>query len=129
MYYPTDGTFVDLGGIIRLGAPTTTHPLGPYIHENSTHANVGIIGLSIDGGGYDLIVDMIPTPGGKIVKADAGKDETLAELGISAGVSGGIGATTIRLYDKNRVPVKPTDPRFGAYANIWFGLKLFVPNP
>lgn len=119
VYQPIDGDTVILGAVLRLGPDYA-------VHENSTHANVGVTGLSINWHG-ELVVNCDVPLGARVVCAMAEEDETLAELGVQCGISGGLSTSVIRFY-QNGVKVRADSPLFGPTANVWFSLILFVPN-
>lgn len=107
------------GGVIRLDKS------GPYIHENTTHANVGIRYVTIDGRDLE-IRHGLPGTGAKIVSINVTPDETIAGLkGIICGPSGGGGRTRIRFYSTklnrtlNLSNSSDYDLVSGSLANIW----------
>ncbi len=89
----------------------------PRIHQNSTHLCTGAHDVSVTPAG-DLVVHS--STAGPVISVIAEEDETLTELGIQAGASGGTGTTTVRLYDQFGYHV-PVDSPFlqTSFANLW----------
>jgi hypothetical protein len=127
MYDPCDGEFVPFGAVIRVGNnPGPDGVLGPYIHENETHANVGVKSVRVDGNG-DLEIKTICPPGAKIMDLRAGADESIVGVGVAAGPSGGLGTVIVKFYrDEGRVRANWSG--FTPYANIWFSGIFFIPH-
>lgn len=127
MYQPDEGTFVHFGAVIRVGNnPSPSGQLGPYIHENETHANVGVKSVRVDGNG-DLEVKTICPAGAKILSLVSEEDETIVAAGVSSGASGGLGTCIVKFYrDEGRVRANWSG--FNEYANIWFHGVFFIPN-
>jgi hypothetical protein len=89
----------------------------PRIHENATHQCTGADGLEINGAGDLVIYSSTPGP---VVSVVAEEDETLTALGIRAGASGGLGVTTVRLYDQFGGHVRADSPYLRTKTtNLW----------
>ena len=97
--------------VIRLG--TTV-----YLHTNSAHGSVGITSINLSGG-CDIVVSTDTQPGEKILSIDVDEDETMTRLGIAGGGSGGLGTTTIPLYNRSGSHICANNSIFGTNANIW----------
>lgn len=108
------------GAVIRVG-PTT------YVYDNSAHASVGVTDIGLDRGCY-LQVFLDSTPDERVVAAIVDEDESISELGIQAGVSGGNSVANIRFYKDGR-RVCANDARFGSHSNIWLSLTYLGPAP
>lgn len=119
-YSVDGGEVVVLGAVIRLGAN------GPYLHTNSSHANVGIESVGYNGEGHLMVYTDVP-PGAQIISASAEEDETLSMLGIQCGVSGGIHESRVECWrNGNRVHARSSV--YGNYSNVWFTQVMFVPD-
>jgi hypothetical protein len=122
---------VHRGGIIRVGSQANRDEAafdaavikiastGIYLHDNSTHASVGITGLTLSAG-CDLIIWTDDDATEEVVSIVIEEDESLARLDIESGPSGGGGKTTVPLY-KNGAKVCATSSTFGSQANLWVG--------
>ena len=119
MYDPMTTQTMHMGGVIRLGP----HPQ-PYVLEDSSHANMGITGITLNSGG-DIVVSTCAPAGCKVIAAQAVTDETLANLGIDTGISGGLATSVIQLY-RNGGRVRADSSIFTTTANLWF-LVTFIP--
>jgi len=104
------------GGVIRIGPRI-------YVHDNPTHASVGIERLGWASNHCDIIVytDAVDATD-EIVAAIAEEDESISKLGIQAGVSGGGAQARIFLYTYNGTHVCANDKRFGTVSNVWLQL-------
>jgi hypothetical protein len=89
----------------------------PRIHENRTHKCTGADGLGISAAGDLIIYSSTPGP---IVSIVAEEDETLTEMGIQAGASGGAGRTVVRFYDRLGLHVRADSPYLRSkMTNLW----------
>lgn len=114
--------FTFAGGCIRF---TDT---GPEWHINTRHTTVGFdttVPPQITSEG-DLYATMTETL--DVVAAIASPDETLAEKGVWAGVSGGVGHCKIRLRKYGLpTPLDLNDPdHYASVRGEWSNLWLFV---
>lgn len=104
------------GGVIRIGPSI-------YVHDNDTHASVGIERLAWAPNHCDLVIytDAVDQTD-EIVAAIAEEDESISRLGIQAGISGGGAKATVFLYRYNGEHVCANDKRFGTVSNLWVQL-------
>jgi len=104
------------GGVLRLGESI-------YIHDNSTHASVGIARLEWAPNHCDIVVvtDAVDATD-EVIAATAEEDESISKLGIQAGISGGGSKATIFLYKYNGEHVCANDSRFGTVSNLWISI-------
>lgn len=109
--YESQDRIIVRGGVIRLGRTV-------YLHDNSSHAAIGIKSIALVNS-CDLRVnfDAAVKPE-EIVAAVAEEDETMARLGVKAGVSGGNGYANVLLY-RNGAKVCANNAMFGTSSNIW----------
>lgn len=111
---PTEVEITTIGCCVRFGTD------GVYLHENETHAAVGINSIKIDSKGR---LEVSHRSIGKIVTMGAFADETLVARHISLGCSGGGGTTIIvaakdgRQLNLNRAEDYALIS--GDYANAW----------
>lgn len=104
------------GGVIRLGSSI-------YVHDNATHASVGIKSLSWAPNRCDLVINTDAVDAtDEIIAAIAEEDESISRLGIQAGISGGGAKATVFLYRYNGEHVCANDKRFGTVSNLWVQL-------
>ena len=108
------------GGVIRLGTNV-------YIHDNATHASVGLTKIRL-AGGCDLRVYTDRANDEEVVSAIAEEDETISRLGIQAGVTGGVTYATVFLY-RNGKHICADDKLFGTNSNIWLQLTYLKDKP
>lgn len=112
-----------LGGCIRLD------PDGIYLHENATHASVGIKSISIDR--HFLFVEF--TRSNPVVSINVSTDETIGGArGIVAGGSGGGAYVNIAFFD-TRIGRRLDLSNKSDYArvassvsNVWFTVTHLV---
>lgn len=123
---PTGTYAVDGGNIVVLGAVIRLGPGGPYIHENDSHANVGIASVGMSSSG-DLTVTAPRPAGAQIIAATAAGDETLARLGIMCGVSGGVSQSNVLCY-RDGSKIRANASIYGNFGNIWYTQVMFVPD-
>ncbi|WP_088041580.1 hypothetical protein [Bacillus sp. EAC] len=102
------------GGVIRFD------PKGIYLHANETHHSVGIITAYINHKGQLEIITEAVAP---IITASANPDETLAERGITAGLSVGNQKTVIS-FSQNGRKLNLNNPAdydkiSGSSSNVW----------
>jgi len=122
------------GGVIRFGPysasnaacmAATIRLAGTcvYVHDNGTHASVGIRSLSWAANRCDVVVntDAVDQTD-EIVAAIADEDETISRLGIQVGVSGGGAKATLFAYRYNGEHVCANASRFGTVSNAWLQL-------
>lgn len=111
------------GGVIRLG----THI---YVHDNDTHASVGIRSLSWAPNRCDLVIntDAVDQTD-EIIAAIAEEDESISRMGIQAGISGGGSKATIFLYRYDGRHICANDRRFGTVSNLWVQLTYLSDAP
>lgn len=102
------------GGVIRLGSTV-------YIHDNSTHAAVGLTGLRLVNGCQLRVLTDVGTTKDEIIAAIAEEDETMIRLGVTAGVSGGGQYANIYLYRLGK-RICANNKIFGTSSNIWLQL-------
>ena len=114
---PGDGYLV-MGGPVRLGPNL-------YIHANSAHAAPGLKSMTVvsryakaASTRCDLIIELDSKPGDKVISISASPDESLAQLGVSAGASGGSGRILLRFF-KDGKKICPQDRMFGSRSNVW----------
>ncbi|MGA8986850.1 hypothetical protein [Aeromicrobium sp.] len=107
------------GAVVRLGP-------SPSIYTNSTHAAVGVTGLSLRSNCY-LILNLDWKPGEKVIAAIAEEDESVSLLDVQAGISGGGTTANIYLYRNGR-RVCANDRMFGKYANLWVSITSLAPE-
>ena len=104
------------GAVIRLGTSV-------YVHDNSTHASVGVRSLSWAPNHCDLVINTDAVDAtDEIIAAIAEEDESISRLGIQAGISGGGAKATVFLYRYNGEHVCANDKRFGTVSNLWVQL-------
>ena len=121
-------------GCIRLGVENEWGQ--PYWHvnynqPNPTHGRIGMQGYGEDDIKVERTADRMNLilrgnqvqPGELTLKLDPKEDESLAELGIKPGASGGVGKCTIFLW-RNDELISPTSSLFdGNKTNIWWSSK------
>lgn len=120
------------GGVIRVGpaagrdatayaaARVKIPNTGIYLHDNATHASIGIRALTWapDHCSIYIYTDAVDATD-EIVAAVAEEDESISRLGIQAGISGGGGRSTLFFYRYDGRKVCATDKRFGSVSNVW----------
>lgn len=105
---------------------------GPYIHNNASHACVGVSQVWIDGSGQ-LVIDHASV--GPVALPVAQPDETMAARGITVGPSGGGTQTRLRFGFPQGGQLRLDYPSHyaqlaGDTVNVWFGvLGLHVDTP
>lgn len=106
--------------------------IGPYWLENSSHAMVGATpgSLRIDRG--RLAFDQ-PETEARVVLFAAIPDESMAELGITVGGSGGVGVNRISFFRGGRWMNLDDHTIYslltGKYVNLWLGIFSQVDEP
>lgn len=118
------------GGVIRVGhasnrdnhayslARVRIPNTGIYLHDNTSHASVGIRALTMTSR-CDLVIwmdDDLATE--HVVSIDIDEDETLSRLQVVAGGSGGAGKVTVPFHRLGK-HLCANSRTFGRNANIW----------
>lgn len=123
-YYRTPSVWNNLligGGCVRFDELSSTGAsVVPRLHMNSAHTNVGILDVYIDWSesGYKKL-HFDTAPGGTIVTMSCWPDETLTEMGITVGASGGTPHTALKVF-KNGKQIHASSPTlYDPYANLW----------
>jgi hypothetical protein len=106
------------GGVVRLG--TTVQ-----LHTNSTHAAVGITGISLVNR-CDLRIAFDRGVGEQVVSAQADEDERVSQLQVQAGISGGNGYANVYLY-RNGQHICANNSIFGTTSNLWIHMTYLAP--
>jgi hypothetical protein len=105
---------VTRGGVIRIGPSI-------YLHDNSTHASVGIRKLTTENCNLVIWTDVADETVEQVISANAEEDETMSRLQVQAGISGGGKKATVYLY-RNGTRMCANDSRFGSVSNLWITL-------
>lgn len=120
---PIDPRISFVGGCIRIDRRVEVGGKGLYIHENATHASVGLRAVYLD----REYIHVSFASKGAIIAPMVGPDETVAGTkGIIGGGSGGGGFLKIKLYDTriSRTLDLSLDSDYdrvaSTYSNLWF---------
>ena len=108
------------GGVVRLG--TTVQ-----LHTNSTHAAVGITGITLVNK-CDLRINFDRNAGEQVISAQADEDERVSQLQVQAGISGGTGYANVLLY-RNGQHICANNSIFGTTSNLWIHMTYLTAAP
>lgn len=112
------GDVITRGGVVRIGPKT-------YLHENTSHASIGITSVRVIH--CELVVRVDIAPDEKIVAAIATEDETMSRLDVQAGLSGGGPVSNISFWRKGK-KVCATSKIFGTTSNVWLSFTYLKGN-
>lgn len=111
---------VHQGGVVRLGTDW-------FLHDDGGHQPVGITSLYLTNEGCDLRVVLNNPDGSQIVTTSVDEDAQSGELNITAGVSGGSQAATVRMF-RNGEHICIDDPIFdGRLMDLWLYFLVLRP--